>query len=48
MEREDVEKGGVEGWVSGVQGMRIRGGKRKILRKEDAGRRWRKNHRPHA
>jgi len=39
MEREDVEKIGVEGLMSGIQGMGIRAGKQEILRKHGAGRR---------
>src|SRR5712692_10605596 len=46
MEREGVEKARVVGLVSGVQGIRIWAGKRKILRKPDAGRRWRKSQKP--
>jgi len=36
MEREGIEKLGVEGLMSGVQGMGIGAGKRKTLRNEDA------------
>ena len=36
MEREGVEKLGVEGLISGVQGVGIGAGKRKTVRNEDA------------
>jgi len=47
MEREGVEKAGLERLMSGVQGMGIRAGKKKILRKEGAERRARKSQKPH-
>jgi hypothetical protein len=37
-----------EGLRSGVEGMGIRAGKRDILRKKDAQRRWRKSQNPHS
>jgi len=46
MEREGVEKAGVQCLMSGVQGMEIRGGKPKILKREGGGKMTKENSRP--
>jgi hypothetical protein len=46
MEPEGVEKLGVEGLMSGVQGMGMQAGKQKILRKEDGTRSRGKSQKP--